>query len=73
MARAFAACIRAYQLLLRPAFPPSCRFAPTCSEYARAALLTHGARRGLVLAVRRLGRCHAWHPGGYDPVPEPRG
>jgi hypothetical protein len=47
----------------------SCRFHPSCSEYAVEALERHGAFKGLWLAVRRVGRCHPWHPGGYDPVP----
>ena len=72
-ARALAGAVRAYQLIIRPALPPSCRFTPTCSDYAHAALLTHGVRRGVFLALRRLSRCHAWHPGGYDPVPELEG
>jgi putative membrane protein insertion efficiency factor len=46
-----------------------CRFSPTCSEYARQALRTHGAIRGSWLALRRIFRCHPWHPGGDDPVP----
>lgn len=49
--------------------PPICRFRPSCSEYARQALLKYGALRGSLLAVQRLGRCHPWHPGGSDPVP----
>ena len=52
-----------------PALPPSCRFVPTCSEYARQAIEKYGARRGTYLAVRRLLKCHPFHKGGYDPVP----
>jgi uncharacterized protein len=60
--------VRLYQLI--PSGPvPRCRFLPTCSEYAAEALRRHGATRGLVLIVRRLGRCHPFHPGGFDPVP----
>jgi hypothetical protein len=61
--------ITAYQWLLSPLLPRVCRFAPTCSEYAKGALLEHGAARGLWLAVRRVLRCHPWHPGGFDPPP----
>jgi uncharacterized protein len=60
--------IRVYQRLISPLLPPSCRFTPTCSEYAAEAIKKHGAVRGLYLAVRRLLRCHPFHPGGYDPV-----
>ena len=63
------ALIRGYQLLVRPLCPPSCRFAPSCSEYAREAVSRHGAARGGILALRRVVRCHPWHPGGWDPVP----
>jgi len=63
------ALIRGYQLLVRPLCPPSCRFAPSCSDYAREAVRRHGAARGAALALRRVGRCHPWHPGGWDPVP----
>lgn len=58
-----------YQRLLSPALGRHCRFTPTCSEYARLALGAHGAGRGLWLAVRRVLRCHPFHPGGYDPPP----
>jgi putative membrane protein insertion efficiency factor len=61
--------IRAYQLLISPLFPASCRFAPSCSHYAAEALNRHGLRRGLYLSLRRLLRCHPFHPGGWDPVP----
>jgi putative membrane protein insertion efficiency factor len=67
------ALIRAYQLVLSPLFPPSCRYLPTCSEYAVEAIGRHGAVAGVGLAVRRLARCHPWGSRGYDPVPEPRG
>jgi len=59
--------IRLYQRYSRLT-PPVCRFRPTCSEYALAALEAHGLARGLWLAVRRLSKCHPFHPGGYDPV-----
>lgn len=61
--------LRAHQLLLSPLIGPTCRFAPSCSEYAREALLAHGPLRGTWLSARRLFRCHPWHPGGFDPVP----
>ncbi|MDJ0866930.1 MAG: membrane protein insertion efficiency factor YidD [Myxococcota bacterium] len=58
-----------YRWAISPLLPPACRFAPTCSEYAREAVERHGALRGAWLGMRRVGRCHPWHPGGYDPVP----
>ena len=61
--------IRGYQRFISPALPPSCRFHPSCSEYTRQALARHGAVRGTWLGIRRLLRCHPFHPGGYDPVP----
>jgi uncharacterized protein len=66
------AVLRAYQLLVSPLLPPSCRFLPSCSEYAAEAIERHGALRGVGLAVRRLARCHPWGGSGYDPVPDPR-
>jgi putative membrane protein insertion efficiency factor len=63
------ALIRLYQLLIAPGLPPSCRFTPSCSQYTLDAVRRHGALKGAWLGVRRLGRCHPWHPGGYDPVP----
>ena len=63
------ALIRGYQRVLSPALPPSCRFHPSCSQYALEAVSRHGALRGAWLAARRLARCHPFHPGGFDPVP----
>jgi uncharacterized protein len=62
--------VRVYQRLVSPLLPPSCRFYPSCSAYAVEALSRHGAMRGSWLAARRLARCHPFHPGGVDPVPE---
>ncbi|TAE29285.1 MAG: membrane protein insertion efficiency factor YidD [Candidatus Kapaibacterium sp.] len=62
--------LRAYQLVLSPMLPAACRFYPTCSEYAMQAVEKHGAMRGSWLAAQRIGRCHPWHAGGIDPVPE---
>ena len=61
--------IRFYQLSISPLFPPSCRFTPTCSQYAIEAIRRHGPLKGLWLALRRLSRCHPWGGSGYDPVP----
>jgi putative membrane protein insertion efficiency factor len=63
------AALRAYQYLLRPLLGANCRFYPSCSDYAREAIERHGAGAGAWLALRRVARCHPWHPGGYDPVP----
>lgn len=63
------ALIRIYQILLSPVLGNSCRFHPSCSRYAIEAIEVHGLIRGSWLAVRRLGKCHPWHPGGVDPVP----
>ncbi|MDO9557661.1 MAG: membrane protein insertion efficiency factor YidD [Coriobacteriia bacterium] len=61
--------IRVYQRLISPLVPPTCRFHPTCSAYAIMAIERHGIFRGGWLALKRVGRCHPWNPGGYDPVP----
>ena len=61
--------IRFYQRFISPLTPPSCRFTPTCSQYALEALRKHGPLRRLYLAVRRILRCHPWGGSGYDPVP----
>lgn len=62
--------IRFYQWALSPLLPPSCRFEPSCSRYAYQAIDRFGFVRGGWLAGKRLARCHPFHPGGYDPVPE---
>jgi hypothetical protein len=65
------AAIRLYQLLTSWA-PPTCRYYPSCSRYAIEAIRVHGSLKGSLLTARRIGRCHPWHEGGFDPVP-PRG
>jgi putative membrane protein insertion efficiency factor len=69
VAKILIALIAGYRYFLSPLLGRSCRFFPSCSEYAAEALERHGALRGSWLAVRRIARCHPWHPGGYDPVP----
>lgn len=64
--------VRAYRALVSPLLPQACRFYPSCSAYALGALRRHGALRGSWLTARRLCRCHPFHPGGIDPVPELR-
>ncbi|MGA0383601.1 MAG: membrane protein insertion efficiency factor YidD [Flavobacteriaceae bacterium] len=61
--------VRAYQYLISPYTPSSCRFVPTCSEYAVDALKKHGPLKGTVLAAKRIARCHPWGESGHDPVP----
>jgi putative membrane protein insertion efficiency factor len=61
--------VRGYQLIFRPIFGSNCRFTPSCSDYALAAVREYGAVRGGYLATRRILRCNPWHPGGDDPVP----
>lgn len=62
--------LRGYRYFISPLLGPHCRFHPSCSEYAQQAIAIHGVCKGLGLAARRLSRCHPWHPGGVDPVPE---
>lgn len=69
LARGAAALLSAYKRFVSPLLPPACRFTPTCSEFAREAILRHGFLRGTRLAAARLLRCHPFHPGGHDPVP----
>lgn len=71
-ARLLSVPIHAYRFLVSPLLGPRCRFYPSCSAYALEALERHGALTGLWLGIRRIARCHPWHPGGYDPVPESR-
>ncbi|HJR65684.1 MAG TPA: membrane protein insertion efficiency factor YidD [Gemmatimonadaceae bacterium] len=63
------AVVRGYQIVLSPLLPAACRYYPSCSAYAVEALEKHGAWRGGWLAVKRIGRCHPFRAGGYDPVP----
>jgi hypothetical protein len=62
--------LRAYKLGISPLLGQHCRFYPSCSEYAQQAIIAHGALRGSLLAGKRLCKCHPWHPGGVDPVPD---
>ncbi len=61
--------IKVYQLLISPLTGPTCRFYPSCSEYAFEAVKKHGSLKGVLLAVKRILKCHPFHPGGFDPVP----
>ncbi|OQX92478.1 MAG: membrane protein insertion efficiency factor YidD [candidate division Zixibacteria bacterium 4484_95] len=63
-----AALVRLYQIVISPLFPNSCRYYPSCSEYARQAFLTHGVIKGLAMSIWRILRCNPWSKGGYDPV-----
>lgn len=71
--RTASAVVRAYQLAVRPLLPSVCRFEPSCSEYCRQVFEAHGLMRGAALGLRRIGRCHPWNAGGYDPPPERKG
>jgi len=62
--------IRIYQKAISPLKPPSCRFYPTCSQYGLEAIERFGVLKGGMLTLRRISKCHPFHPGGYDPVPE---
>jgi putative membrane protein insertion efficiency factor len=72
MSRVLIALISVYRRFISPLFPAHCRYEPTCSAYAIEAIRVHGAGRGVLLAARRIGRCHPWGGTGIDPVP-PRG
>jgi putative membrane protein insertion efficiency factor len=61
--------LRGYKFILSPLLPSACRFYPTCSEYMAEAVRAHGVLQGVWLGLKRLGRCHPFHAGGYDPVP----
>ena len=70
MTKLLVSLIKGYQLVLSPLIGQQCRFTPTCSHYAIEALQTHGAAKGVLLAVRRILRCHPWQAGGHDAVPK---
>jgi putative membrane protein insertion efficiency factor len=67
--KVFMGAIRVYQMTLSQVLPPSCRFYPSCSEYTLQAIAKYGVLKGGWLGVKRISRCHPFHPGGYDPVP----
>lgn len=69
MRRVMQAPIHVYRKVISPLKPPTCRFYPTCSAYALEAIEKHGAAKGGWLAIKRIARCHPFHPGGFDPVP----
>lgn len=62
--------VKIYQFFISPLFPPSCRFYPSCSNYTIGALERFGVFKGSYLSIKRILKCHPYHPGGYDPVPE---
>ncbi|MCZ0755213.1 membrane protein insertion efficiency factor YidD [Anoxybacillus sp. J5B_2022] len=70
MKQLFIALIRFYQIVISPLKPPTCRFYPTCSHYGLEAIRRFGAMKGGWLTIKRIVKCHPFHPGGFDPVPE---
>lgn len=70
MSAVFIFFIRVYKKVISPLLPSSCIYTPSCSSYAIEALKKHGTVQGLILSIKRIFRCHPWHKGGYDPVPE---
>lgn len=68
MSRILILFIRFYQIFISPLFPPTCRFYPTCSAYAIEAIQKKGPLRGTWMSIKRIAKCHPYHPGGYDPV-----
>lgn len=70
MRRLLISCLKAYKILLSPFLGDNCRFYPSCSSYGIQAIEEHGVLKGSWLTLRRLLRCHPFHPGGYDPVPD---
>jgi putative membrane protein insertion efficiency factor len=68
MKKILIAIVKLYKFLISPILPGSCRFVPSCSEYSLVALEKYGAVKGVWLSMRRVARCHPFHPGGYDPV-----
>ena len=69
MARLLLMLLAVYRIALSPFLGRNCRFFPSCSDYASEAVTRHGAAKGAWLSVKRITRCHPWHPGGFDPVP----
>lgn len=69
MARLLLILLAVYRIALSPFLGRNCRFFPSCSDYASEAVTRHGATKGAWLSVKRITRCHPWHPGGFDPVP----
>jgi uncharacterized protein len=70
MVRLFIGLIKFYQKFISPLTPPSCRFYPTCSHYGITAIQRFGTLKGIWLTIKRIAKCHPFHPGGFDPVPD---